>query len=141
MSLGEYYKRLFSVCLICMVATAIIACGQKQDTMSKIKDLEFTIISEENIPEELQKTIDEKKQAAFRLTFEDRGFLYICVGYGMQTTGGYSISVKELYETGNALYLDTDLIGPAPEEKSNPVASFPYVVVKTEFIDKPVVFE
>ena len=58
-----------------------------------------------------------------------------------RATGGYSVAVKELYETSNALYLDTDLIGPGPEEKSNPVASFPYVVIKAEFVDKPVVFE
>ena len=141
MSLSEYQKRLLSVCLICFMATAVIACGQKQDAMEKIKDLEFTVLAEENVPEELLSAIEEKKQTAFKLTFEDQGFLYICVGYGMQATGGCSVAVKELYETTNALYLDTDLIGPGPEEKSNPVASFPYVVIKAEFVDKPVVFE
>ena len=35
MSLSEYQKRLLSVCLICFMATAVIACGQKQDAVLK----------------------------------------------------------------------------------------------------------
>lgn len=85
--------------------------------------------------------IGQKKTDAFKITFEDKGFLYICVGYGTQATGGYSIAVNDLYETANAVYVDTNLIGPSPEEKGNPVESYPYIVIKTEFVDKPVVFD
>ena len=134
--LYEYQKRFVSICLICLMCMGVYACGQKQDTMAKIKDLDCTVMAEDNIPEELLE-----KKDAFKMTFEDQGFLYICVGYGTQNTGGYSIAVNELYETANAVYIDTNLIGPKPEEKSNPVESYPYVVVKTEFIDKPVVFD
>lgn len=109
--------------------------------MEKIKDLECTIITEDNLPEELFNMIEQKKSDAFKVTFEDKGFLYICVGYGTQETGGYSITVNDLYETANAIYVDTNLIGPSPEEKGKPVASYPYIVIKTEFIDKPVVFD
>lgn len=139
--LYEYQKRWLSVCLICLMCMSVFACGRKQDAMEKIKDLECTVIPEDNLPEELFGMIEQKKEDAFKLTFEDQGFLYICVGYGTQETGGYSIAVNDLYETANAVYLDTNLIGPAPEEKGNPVASYPYIVVKTEFIDKPVVFD
>ena len=99
------------------------------------------MIAEDNIPEELLAKIEERKEDTFKLTFEDQGFLYICVGYGTQQTGGYSIAVNDLYETANAVYIDTNLIGPSPEEKSKPVESYPYVVVKMEFSQKPVVFE
>lgn len=139
--LYEYQKRFVSICLICLMCMGVYACGQKQDTMTKIKDLDCTVMAEDNIPEELLEKIEDKKKDAFKMTFEDQGFLYICVGYGTQNTGGYSIAVNELYETANAVYIDTNLIGPKPEEKSNPVESYPYVVVKTEFIDKPVVFD
>ena len=139
--LYEYQKRFVSVCLICLMCMGVYACGQKQDTMAKIKDLDCTVMAEDNIPEELLEKIEDKKKDAFKMTFEDQGFLYICVGYGTQNTGGYSIAVNELYETANAVYIDTNLIGPKPEEKSNQVESYPYVVVKTEFIDKPVVFD
>ena len=139
--LYEYQKRILSVFLICLMCMSVYACGKKQDAMEKIKDLDCTVIAEDKIPEELLTKIAQKKTEAFRLTFEDRGFLYICVGYGTQETGGYSIAVNALYETANAIYVDTNLIGPAPEEKSNQVESYPYVVIKTEFVDKPVVFD
>lgn len=137
----EYQRRMASVCLVCLLCFLVYACGKKQDSMEKIKDLEYTVIAEDNIPEELFDKIEEKKENAFRLTFEDQGFLYICMGYGTQQTGGYSIAVNALYETANAVYIDTNLIGPSPEEKKNQVKSYPFVVVKTEFLDKPVVFE
>ena len=137
----EYQKRILSVFLICMMCMGVYACGKKQDGMEKIKDLECTVIAEENIPEELLDMIEQKKTEAFKITFEDRGFLYISVGYGTQETGGYSIAMNALYETTNAIYVYTNLIGPAPEEKSKPVESYPYIVIKTEFIDKPVVFD
>ncbi|MCM1123680.1 MAG: protease complex subunit PrcB family protein [Eubacterium sp.] len=139
--LCEYQKRLLSVCLVCLMCMGVFACGKKQDTMEKVKDLECTVVAEDNLPEELFNRIEQKKTDAFKITFEDKGFFYICVGYGMQETGGYSIAVNDLYETANAIYVDTNLIGPSPEEKSKPVASYPYIVIKTEFIDKPVVFD
>ena len=137
----EYQRRFLSVCLICLLCLAVYACGKKQDPLEKIRDLEYTVIAEDNIPQELLAKIEERKEDTFKLTFEDQGFLYICVGYGTQQTGGYSIAVNDLYETANAVYIDTNLIGPSPEEKSKPVESYPYVVVKLEFLEKPVLFE
>ena len=139
--LSEYRKRMISTCLVCLLCMSVFACAKKQDAMEKIRDLECTVIAEENLPEELLAMIEQKKAEAFKITFEDKGFLYICIGYGTQQTGGYSIALNNLYETANALYVDTILIGPSPEEKSNQVASYPYIVIKTEFIDKPVVFD
>lgn len=137
----ELKKRLWSVLFVCLLCMGVIACGAKHDPMEKIKDLEFSVIAEDNLPEELLGILSEKKLSPFKLTFQDQGFLYICIGYGEQETGGYSITVNELYETGNAVYIDTNLIGPSAEEKSKKSPSYPYVVVKTEYIDKPVVFE
>ena len=121
----------------------LAGCAKKEDPFEKIKDLQFTVIAEENIPEELLATIEEKKETGFKLTFEDAGFVYICRGYGKQETGGFSISVNALYETSNAIYFDTTLEGPVPGEndgkKQSP--SYPYVIVKTEQVDKPVVFD
>lgn len=127
---------LFSVFLLS-------GCVSKKDPLEKIKDLEFTVIAEENIPEEFKQAIDEKKTEGIKMTYQDNGFLYICIGYGQQETGGYSIAVNALYETENAVYFDTTLLGPEPGEdggkKTSP--SYPYVVIKTEYIEKPVVFE
>lgn len=125
------------------VGICLVGCGKEKDNLAKIKDLEFTVIAEENIPEELAKAVEEKKAEGFKITYQDKGFIYICIGYGEQETGGYSITVNGLYETENAIYFDTTLIGPEAGEnegKKNS-KSYPYVVIKTEMIDKPIVFE
>ena len=133
---------LIAVCLG-MLFGVFAGCGKQTDTLEKVKDLEFTVLAEDNIPEELKKIIDEKKIHPFKVTYRDNGFLYICVGYGEQVSGGYSITVNALYLTENAVYADTSLLGPDPAEKAavkKNSPSYPYVVVKTEFVDKPVVF-
>ena len=118
-------------------------CAKEKDPLQKIKDLEFTVLAEDNIPEELKTVIEEKKDNAFKVTYQDNGFLYICIGYGEQVSGGYSITVNDLYLAENAIYADTTLLGPDPAEgtavKKN-VPSYPYIVIKTEFVDNPVVF-
>lgn len=121
----------------------LTGCREEKDHLAKVKDLEFTVIAEDNIPEELFQAIEEKKAEGFKITYQDKGFVYICMGYGQQETGGYSITVNSLYETDNAVYFDTTLIGPKPGENEGKKVSksYPYIVVKTEMIDKPVVFE
>ena len=140
--MSEWEKRVLSVMMLCLLCMSVAACGIKQqDPMKKIKDLEFSVIAEDKLPEELLTAIEEKKGSPFKVTFQDQGFLYICIGYGQQETGGYSIAVNDLYETANAIYVDTNLIGPGPEEKGNLSPSYPYVVIKTEYIEKSVVFD
>ncbi len=104
----------------------------------KIQDLEFTIISEENIPKELKDIIEEKKEGEFKLTYANAQDLYIVVGYGSQTTGGYSIEVPELYLTKESIIVDTNLIG--PEGDAVVKTSYPYVVIKTEWREEPVLY-
>lgn len=129
------------MCLAIMLLCA--GCKGEKEPIQKIKDLEFTVIAEENIPEEFLVLLQEKKEDGMKMTYQDAGFLYICIGYGRQESGGFSIAVNEVYETDNAIYFDTTLLGPQPGDdlpkKNSP--SFPFIVVKTEFIDKPVVFE
>lgn len=105
------------------------------------KDLSYTIVDEEDIPQALLDTIEEKKAAECKLTYETDDALYVVHGYGEQETGGYSIAVKEFYLTGNAVCIDTELIGPAGNEHPAKSPSFPYIVLKTERQNKNVVFE
>lgn len=137
----ETGKRLLSVLLVILLCAGVMACGKDKDPMEKIKDLDFSVIPEDKLPEELLTAIEGKKESPFKMTFQDQGFLYICVGYGEQETAGYSITVNALYETGNAIYIDTNLIGPEAEEKGKNTPTYPYIVVKTENLDKSVVFD
>lgn len=116
-------------------------CTLLSEEKIKLRDLDFTILSEEKIPEQLKAILEEKKGAPFQLTYTDNENLYICIGYGEQETGGYSITVNELYLTDTNICVSTSLLGPEPSEKSNKTPSFPYVVIKTEFLEQTVIFE
>lgn len=119
----------------------LTGCTMLSDERVKLRDLDFTVLSEEKIPEELKTIIEEKKAQAFKLTYSDNEYLYISIGYGEQATGGYSIAVNELYLTDNAVYVNTNLLGPDASEKRNPAVSYPYIVIKTEYLDETVIFE
>lgn len=135
-------KRFFKVLAVTFSMIAILSgCSMEAANNEKLRDLEFTVVEEGDIPEELQKIIEEKKVSEFKITYTDNENLYICVGYGEQKTGGYSIAINDLYLTSNAIFINTNLIGPSKDEKISEGLSYPYVVVKTEYMDKSVVFE
>ena len=130
-----YMVLFFSILLF------LTGCSVEKTDAHKIRDLEFTLVEESQMPEELKALIEEKKATEFKLTFDTEDAKYIVVGYGRQETGGYSISVDELYETENAIYISTNLIGPAKGEMVTQVETYPYIVVRIDYIDKSVVFE
>ncbi len=134
-------KRILSVMLSFCILMSLPACSAKKLATEKLRDIEFTVVEEKNIPEELMKKIQEKEKQVFKLTYADQGELYIAEGYGEQSTNGYSIAVKECYETKNAIYVHTNLIGPTKEEQIVEVKTYPYIVIKMELIDKNVVFQ
>lgn len=111
-----------------------------RDHTEKLRDLDYTVLSPDEFPPRLTSAIEEKKEGVFRITYTDEGYLYICVGYGEQETGGYSITVKELYETANGIYIDTTLMGPKEGEQISEAVSYPYIVIKLADIGKSVIF-
>lgn len=133
-------KALLYVLLIAAVVLAGCGKGQPQ-TPEKIRDLELTVVAEEKLPQELLAAITEKKSQPFKFTFQDGGYLYICIGYGEQQSGGYSITVEDLYLTENAVYVKTCLIGPGADVPDDGVKTYPYIVIKTEYLDYSVVFD
>jgi len=134
-------QRIFILLLVIIAtAAALIACG-KEDEIKKIRDLDFTVVEDADLPGELKELIEEKKAEPFKISYSNKDNLYIAVGYGKQNSGGYSITVDEVYLTNNAIYIDTNLIGPSSDDVVSQGVTYPYVVVKLEYIDKRVVFE
>lgn len=123
--------------LLCM---CLFGCSEEK-AAEKVRDLDFTVVATENIPDELIGVLEEKKATPFYQAYSDGDFMYLCVGYGEQETGGYSITVDELYLTNANVCMSTTLIGPGAAEERLKSPSYPYVVVCTESIDKPVLFE
>ena len=102
--------------------------------------LEYTVVTTENIPDELMELIENQKENECRLTYETDGYLYIVRGYGEQDTGGYSIAIEECSMDEDTVYLDTTLIGPTHKKDVDQSVSYPYIVIKIEQTDKDVSF-
>ena len=135
----RFSRFLLAGVLLALLFTA--GCKVSKDDGQKGRDLEFTVAADSEVPAELKQIITEKTAQPFKLTFSDEQNLYIVVGYGSQSTGGYSIAVNALYLTSNSIVIDTELLGPAKGENPAPETSYPYVVVKTENLENPVIFQ
>lgn len=129
-------------CFICIgILISFTGCSIKKNQRNNGEEAKFTIIEEEMIPTELKEEIDGKKEKPFRLTYEDKGTLYIARGYGEKQTTGYSVKVKKCEETENTIYFHTNLIGPSKQEKVVKKANNPYIVITLNTSGKTVIFE
>ena len=132
---------LLQAVILLLFGFLLSGCGFGSGKTTKLRDLDFTVVSEELLPAELSELIEERKEEAFQITYSDEDYLYLCVGYGKQETGGYSIAVDELYLSDNAIHINTSLLGPGPEEQKGSSPSCPYIVVKLEYMDETVEFK
>lgn len=134
-------KKAVILTLVMSMFLLLTGCSVLSEERVKLNDLGFTVVSDEKVPAELKTIIDEKKENPFKITYSADGFLYIVIGYGQQPSGGYSIAVNELYLTNEAIYVSTTLLGPEDIDINHRVPSCPYIVLKLDYLDKPVIFE
>lgn len=136
-------RKKYGMLFLCMVLMGIFltGCTIKEGSDMRLRDVEFTVLAEDEIPPEFLEFITGKQADPFKLTYTTDQYLYIAAGYGKQESGGYSIAVKDCYMTENALVFDTELIGPSASENNMPGASYPYIVIKTEKTDATVIFQ
>ncbi len=118
------------------VTACFCCCGKGGEEPKKIKDLEYTVLEEGEVPEELLRAVKGKWQEPFLMTWETEGYLYIAKGYGTQATSGYSIRVLDLYETEDGILFRSELEGPGKEEAVLQVETYPYIVIKLQSIGK-----
>lgn len=116
------------------------ACSVREKSKEKIRDLEFVVLQEEEIPEELKKQMDAEQMKDYRMTYTEQEKLYIARGYGERETDGYRVGVKECYETENMICIHTELLGPEKGEKLRREKTNPHVVVMLSAVEKPVIF-
>lgn len=114
--------------------------AEKMET-EKIREIEYTIVKEEEQSEEIRILIADNYETKMKMSYIDQGMEYIIIGYGEQTTSGYSIEVVEIYETENTVCVDTNLLGPLSGEEIVEVTTYPYIVIAIEENEKPVVYE
>lgn len=131
-------KTVIAVMLI-VVMSGIGGCSVERGRKNNNKEVDYTIVKSQDIPEQLKSQIDMKMRDEFDITYSDGNSMYIVSGYGEVPTGGYSITVEELVMDKDNINVRTKLH--APEENNDVVQEFscPYVVIKLEDSDKKVV--
>lgn len=130
----------FWILFVILLLTLAAGCKGKTESQEKLQDLEYTLVPDSELPDELRSLIEEKKTNAFKLSYTADGKLYIVVGYGPQETGGYSVVVNEVYLTENAIVVDCDLMGPEAGEKVSGAATYPYIVICMEEREESILF-
>lgn len=134
-------KRLLFVFLIALLAVCIVGCSMIQKKAGEEKKVDYTVVKKEELPPEVKKVIEIKKQEEFQMSYQCENELYLMRGYGIQSTGGYSIQVEYVTENKEEIHVKTKLIGPESKEEQKDAISCPYIVVKIEKRDKRVIFD
>lgn len=127
---------LLAALSVCLLA----GCSVEKSGQQKLSEPDYTIVAQEDIPEELMTQIETAKTEEMKLTYADDGALYIVRGYGAQP-GGSSIQVLELYCTDDGIVFDTQLVGGGENTGDETTSAYPYIVVKLLSDEQNVVFE
>lgn len=133
-------KRIFLLFLF-LLTVLLSGCGEKVEKPEKIKDIEYTVQEESQVPEELLEKMKEKQKESFQMTYATEGYLYIAKGYGTQNTSGYSIRVLELYESPEGIVFSAELLGPGKDEPVLQVETYPCIVIKLPDLGLDVIFQ
>ena len=134
-------KRLSLICLIAWLAFSIVGGGMLQKKNSEAKEVDYTVVKKEELPPEVKKIIEVKKQEEFQMAYQCEGELYLLRGYGIQSSGGYSIQVEYVRENEEEIHIKTRLLGPESREEQKDTISCPSIVVKVENRNKKIVFD
>ena len=134
-------KRLSFVFLITMLAFCIVGCSMIRKKTGAEKKVDYTVVKKEELPPEVKKVIEIKKQEEFQMSYQCEGELYLLRGYGIQSTGGYSIQVEYVTENSEEIHIKTKIVGPESREEQKDAISCPYIVVKIEKRDKKIIFD
>ncbi len=133
--------KILVIMLVMAMAYAMTGCSTTDTGSNKVSELDYTVVEDADLPVELKKLIDEKKENTLRMTYTTRDYTYMVVGYGAQETSGYSIRVNDVYLGENAVCMNVSLIGPGADEPVSETKTTPYIVVKIEKREEPVVFK
>lgn len=137
---GMNMRKKIGILVLVTIMSMTGGCVMKQGG-DRQRDLEYTVADLDDLPQALKEQLEIKKEEDFSLTFSDNQYLYAVRGYGVQETGGYSISVDDCYLAENEICVETTLHGPAVGENVAKTPSYPYIVLKLELRQEPVVFQ
>lgn len=132
-------KRKFVWMLICIILCFGSTRCVKKDKQGQREKVVYVICKRDVVPTQLGELIDEQKTQAFHFTYTTGDFTYYVVGYGRQPGSGYKIKVKEFSADQTHIYIDTTLEG-VTKEHQRKGRSYPYIILKSQFYEKDVIF-
>lgn len=136
----KIHKFIYRLLLLFSLAVPMLTGCSKDDAPKKLQELDYTVVSGTDIPDELDALIKERQKKDFQLTFSDNSCLYIIKGYGKQKSGGFSIVINDFYLSDDCMVFDTELFGPKSDETVSDKPTYPYIVIKTTYREQPVTF-
>lgn len=128
---------LFCISVSCMYTTGCASHlkinGFHLDKLGKKEQgqqVRYEICTGKNIPERLQKILEERKKKPGTFAYKNSRYTYLIVCYGEKPYSGYSVCVEECWKDNTQLYLKTQLIGPAAGEEVVETLTYPFLVVR-----------
>lgn len=134
------HRSLVLVLLILILTVLMLTGCRKKETDSDISSVDFTVVPDSDLPQALTALIEEKKSGDMMMTYATESELYIIRGYGTRPSDGYNIQVTQFGKTTDRLIFSTELTGPEKDSQSTSLPTYPYIVIKTEYIELPVDF-
>jgi len=136
-----FLRGLGYVYLLLATCISIFAgCTVAKQDQAEVEKVDFTVLKESEIPEELKSKIEEKKEEPFQIAYTDAGYTYVAIGYGSQPTGGYSIMVEQCYVSETNLCVKTKFIGPEQNRQLVQTITYPCIVIKMSDMGKELLF-
>ena len=137
----DLHKGVLGIGIGIVLVLTIQGCSVSKLKTDKVADIEYEIVEMEQWPEEVAILIEENKDAPMKLSYIDQGKEYIVIGYGKQSSSGFSVEILEVYESENALYVETNLLGPKSDEETASLNTYPYIVIRIDENKKPIVYD
>lgn len=106
----------------------------------KVEEIDFDVVSS-SLPKVIESKVESLKTSSGYKTYEYDGDIYLAAFMGKKNTGGYSISIDEVYKyyLGNGKYRIEAVVGKIEPDKDSIVTqaiTYPYEVVKFDKFDK-----
>lgn len=132
--------------IILTVITALLlltlcGCGISKLDQTKLSDINYETVDYIYLSDTLRTIYDSNKDSNKRVSFSDDQFTYLFICYGPQPTSGYTIEIKELYETADSIICDTTLMGPKNSTTTENEISYPVIVLKIKSTNKLIIYK
>lgn len=144
-------KMMFLAVLSGLLLIGCIGCIRLgKDKSVKRAAVDYVVCDNTMLPDELMRIIDDRKDDKFTLSYNTNEYTYIAIGYGLHSTDGYMVELKDIFATDKACYVECSLISReyvqsmGTETDGERVCSepsvCPYIVLKCNKLNLPVVY-